>query len=145
MAKMKKAPRAKQAAPGPSRAQQVLRETWASASQALSTAEAEVEKQVKRLLRKNKLNVDDASEMLRGLRARLDKQRKKGMREVEARLEELQARVKKESRSVAQSADEAVQRTLAALNIPSRREVGELTRKIEELSKKIDGLRRKRK
>ncbi len=39
-------------------------------------------------------------------------------------------------------ADEAVQGALAALNIPSRREVHELTRRVEELSRKIDGFRR---
>jgi len=35
-----------------------------------------------------------------------------------------------------------VQGALAALNIPSRREVHELTRRVEELSRKIDGFRR---
>jgi len=38
--------------------------------------------------------------------------------------------------------DDAVRRTLAALNIPSRNEVQELTRRVEELSRKIDRFRR---
>jgi len=35
-----------------------------------------------------------------------------------------------------------VQRALAAFNIPSRSEVGDLTHKVEELSRKIDALKR---
>jgi polyhydroxyalkanoate synthesis regulator phasin len=38
--------------------------------------------------------------------------------------------------------DGAVRRTLAALNIPSRHEVHELTRRVEELSRRIDRFRR---
>jgi polyhydroxyalkanoate synthesis regulator phasin len=38
--------------------------------------------------------------------------------------------------------DEAVQRTLAALNIPSRQEVHELTRRVEDLSRRVGGFRR---
>jgi glutathione S-transferase len=36
----------------------------------------------------------------------------------------------------------AVQGTLAALNIPSRQEIHDLTRRVEELTRKIEGLRR---
>ena len=74
---------------------------------------------------------------------RIDKQRKKGIKQLEARMKTLQARVKKERHHVAKLAAEGVQSALAALNIPSRREVSELTRKVDELSKKIDRLRRK--
>ena len=38
--------------------------------------------------------------------------------------------------------DDAVQRALAALNIPSRQEVQTLTRKVAQLSRKIDRLER---
>jgi hypothetical protein len=38
--------------------------------------------------------------------------------------------------------DDAMLATLAALNIPSRREVSELTGKVETLSRKIDSFRR---
>ena len=100
--KMKATQAAKTSASGASRAQQALREAWAS----------------------------------------VVKERKRGMQELEARLKELQARVKKEGRNVAKLADEAVQSGLAALNIPSRSEVAELTRKVEELSKRVGTLRR---
>jgi hypothetical protein len=36
-----------------------------------------------------------------------------------------------------------VHRALVAFNIPSRQEVGELTRKVDELSRKIDSFRAK--
>lgn len=127
---------------GSSRAQQVLREGWKGALGALSKAEAEVETQVRRLLRNNKINVEDAAELLREFRKSVDKERKRGMKELEGRLEELRERVRKEGRNVAKMADEAVQSGLAALNIPSRREVALLTRRVEELSRRIGTLRR---
>lgn len=146
MAKKRTVPRAKRAtaaAAGSSRAQQVLREGWRSALGALSKAEAKVETQVRTLLRNNKINVDDAAELLREFRISVDKERKRGMQELEARLGELRQRVKKEGRNVAKMADDAVQSGLAALNIPSRREVALLTRRVEELSKRIGTLRRR--
>jgi hypothetical protein len=36
-----------------------------------------------------------------------------------------------------------VKRTLAALNIPSRREIQDLTHRVEELSRRIDRFRRR--
>jgi polyhydroxyalkanoate synthesis regulator phasin len=142
MAKKMKAPRAHKAhkqVKATSRARKMLRDTV----DALTSAEQEVERQVKSLLKKNKINMDEAAEMLKQFRSRVDKERKKGARELEARLKALQARVKKERHHVAKLAAEGVQSALAALNIPSRREVSELTHKVDELSKKIDRLRRK--
>ena len=72
---------------------------------------------------------------------RLERERQKAMKQVEGRLAVLQTRAKKERRAVSRMVDEAVQRALAALNIPSRQEVQELTRRVEELSRKIDGFR----
>ena len=54
----------------------------------------------------------------------------------------LQTRARKERRALARMVDDAVQRTLAALNIPSRQEVHQLTRRVEELSRKVDRFRR---
>jgi polyhydroxyalkanoate synthesis regulator phasin len=64
------------------------------------------------------------------------------VKQFEARLALLQARARKERRAFTRAVEDAVQRTLAALNIPSRREVHELTRRIEELSRRIDRFRR---
>lgn len=131
-------------ASGVSRAQKALREAWDNTLQGLTRAEAEIEKQVRALLKKNKINVDDAAEMLKKLRSSAEKERTRGMKELEARLKLLQARVKKEGVNVAKMAEEAVQSALAALNIPSRREVAELTRKVEQLSRRLGALGRGR-
>ena len=142
----KKKPSRKKTTAVPTRAAQAqtaLRETWASTTRALSAAEAEVQKQVKSLLKRNKLSVDDATTLLRQFQARVAKERAKRMQELEARARAVQSRVRRESRNAGRFVAEAVQSTLAALNIPSRKEVAELTRKVDALSKKIDKLRKK--
>jgi hypothetical protein len=65
------------------------------------------------------------------------------MKDFEAGASAVQSRVRSESRNAGRFVAEAVQATLAALNIPSRKEVAELTRKVDTLSKKIDKLRKK--
>jgi polyhydroxyalkanoate synthesis regulator phasin len=142
--KRRRTRRAKPAPPPPS-AQQVLREGWRGALDALGRAEAEVEARVKQLLRKNRINVEDAAELLREFRKGVEKERGRGMRELEARLGELRQRLGREGRNVAKAVDEAVQSGMAALNIPSRREVALLTKKVDELSRRIASLRRNRK
>ena len=74
--------------------------------------------------------------------ALVSRERKKAARQLEARLADLQARARKERQVVARMANEAAQSALAAFNIPSRREVQELTRKVAQLSRKIDSFRR---
>lgn len=129
----------KRQARGPAKAADVLRERWDKALAALTAAEAEVEKQVRALLRKNKVGTREARETLQKVRARFEKERRKAQREWSARLSEAQARLHKERRALGHFVDEAVRGTLVALNIPSRREVADLTRKVEQLSRKIDG------
>ncbi len=65
------------------------------------------------------------------------------MKQVEGRLAVLQTRARKEGRVVGRAVDDAVKRTLAALNLPSRQEIHDLTRRVEELSQKIDRFRRR--
>lgn len=141
--KSMKAPRIHKQATASARAQQALRTTWNNTVDTLTSAEQQVEKQVKGLLKKNTLNVGEAADRLKHLQARVEKERKKGLKQFEARFKSLQARAKKERHNVAKLASEAVQSTLAALNIPSRHEVAELTRKVDELSRRIDRLRKK--
>jgi polyhydroxyalkanoate synthesis regulator phasin len=119
-----------------------IRETWDSTLAALTAAEQEVERQVKALLKKNKIGTKDAATALKDLGNRFDQERKKAARELEGRLGELQARIEKERKGLGRRMDEAVHGTLASLNIPSRKEIGELTRKVDELSRKIDGFRK---
>lgn len=124
--------------------QEAVRETWKQALHALATAEAEVEKQVKALLKRRRIAAPDAARLVKGLRARLGRERKVAMKRVEERMAAFRNAVDRERKVVGKTMDRAVHRTLAALDIPSRREVAELTRKIDDLSKKIDGFRRRR-
>jgi polyhydroxyalkanoate synthesis regulator phasin len=119
-----------------------IKETWDSTLAALTAAEQEVERQIKALLKRNKIGTQDAATALKDLGARFDQERKKAARELEGRLGELQSRIETERRSLGRRMDEAVHGTLASLNIPSRKEIGELTRKVDELSRKIDGFRK---
>jgi polyhydroxyalkanoate synthesis regulator phasin len=64
------------------------------------------------------------------------------MKQVEGRLAGLQSRARKERRVLTRAVEDAVQRALAALNIPTRHEVHALTRRVTELSRKIDRFRR---
>jgi poly(hydroxyalkanoate) granule-associated protein len=122
---------------------QGIREAWEAGIESLATAESEIEKQVRRLIKKNKLSAKDARTLLRGLGTQLAAQRKRAGKELDARLKTLQARVKKERKSLSRVVDDAVRSALAAFNIPSRREVADLTRRVEELSRKIDAFRRR--
>jgi len=72
------------------------------------------------------------------IRRRLDTEGRKAYRELEVRLAELQRRLGRDKDNLGRRVDEAVRGTLARLNIPNRREIAELTRKVDELSGKID-------
>ena len=120
----------------------VLRDTWAQTLKALNSAEQEMEKQVRHLMKRNKIDPKEAQAKLRHLGARLQRERKRALAQLETRLKTLQTRVKKERKAAGKAVDEAVERALAAFNIPSRHEVAELTRKVDALSARIDRLRR---
>jgi hypothetical protein len=140
-AKKKPARRATAAAPA-RRGRSRIQKTWNNTQAALSSAEATVEKRVKALVKRSGVDTRQAAATLNAWRTRLEKERKKALKQVEGRLAVLQTRAKKERRALSRNVDDAVQRTLAALNIPSRHEVQELTRRVEELSRKIDRFRR---
>ena len=117
----------------------VLRETWEATIKSLSAAEAELQKQVRALMKGKGLGAE-AADRLRSLGHRLDKERRKLGREIESRVSSLQARMQKERKSMTRALDDTVKSALAAMNIPSRHEIHELTRKVDELSRKIDGM-----
>ncbi len=119
-----------------------IRMAWTGAVAALGSAQANLEAEVHKLLRRNKISTKDAATMLKDVRALAERERKKAARELRARAAELQARVRKERKLAARALDDAVRSALAALNIPSRAEVANLTRKVEELTKRVG--RRKR-
>ena len=116
--------------------------TWDDTRDALGAAEATVQKKVRALVKKSGVDTKRAAELLQAWRDRAEKERRHAKKRVEAQIATLQARAKKERRAVSRMVDDAVQSALAALNIPSRHEVHELTRRVEELSRKIDGFRR---
>jgi polyhydroxyalkanoate synthesis regulator phasin len=119
-----------------------LQQTWKETQAALTSAEGKVEKRVRELVKRSGVDTRQATKTLKAWRGRLDRETKKAVKEVEGRLSTLQVRARKERRALARMVDDTVQRTLAALNIPSRQEVHELTRRVEELSRKVGGFRR---
>jgi hypothetical protein len=119
-----------------------IRETWAATVQALTSAEAEAEKQLRLLLARKGIKPADARAALASFRSRVQKERRKATRELGTRFTALQGRLRAERKHLGRAVGETVKGTLVALNIPSRREVAELTRKVDELSKKIDTFRR---
>lgn len=119
-----------------------LRRTWATTVEAITAAESDMEKQVKSLLKRNKISTKDASAMFKDLSALVGRERKKALREFESRLSAIQTRALKQRKVVGRAVDEALQSALASFNIPTRQEVHELTRKVDELSRKIDRFKR---
>jgi hypothetical protein len=119
----------------------LLRDRFQTAVQALSAAETQIGRQIQALMKEKHLTGKDASAALRDVRKRLEKERKKAARNVETTLAGLQARLVKEGQAFRRSSEEAMQRTLGALNVPSRQDISRLTRKVDELSKKIDRMR----
>jgi polyhydroxyalkanoate synthesis regulator phasin len=129
-------------APDPKTASARLRDTWYATLGALTSAEENLEKQIRRLLKRNKVTTSDASAMLKDIGALIGRERRKALKDLDSRLKALQARVRKERKVVSRTVNDAVQAALAAVNIPSRHEVHELTRKVDELSRKIDRFKR---
>jgi polyhydroxyalkanoate synthesis regulator phasin len=125
------------------RAKSGLERTWRDTRAALSSAQGKVEKRVHDLVRRSGVDPRQARKALEAWRQRIDRQGRRAMRQFEGRLAVLQTRARKESRMVGRAVDDAVKRTLAALNMPSRQEIQDLTHRVEELSHKIDRVRRR--
>ena len=101
-----------------------LRETWTATREALISAERRMEKQA------------------REWRTRAERERRKAVAGIEARVQTLQARLQRERKAFGRTARDTVQSTLVALNIPSREEIAELTRRVEKLSRRLDSRKR---
>jgi ubiquinone biosynthesis protein UbiJ len=115
---------------------------WVGAVKAVSTAQANLAREVKKLLQRNRISTKDAASALRDVRALAQREQRKAVKELRARATELQARIHKERRVAARAIDHGVRSALAALNIPSRAEVTALTHKVDELSKRMQRARR---
>ena len=120
-----------------------LEQTWMGTRAALSSAEAKVQKRVQALVRRSGVDTRQARKALEAWRHRIDRQGRKAMKQFEGGLAVLQTRARRERRVVGRAVDDAVKRTLAALNMPSRQEIHDLTQRVEELSQKIDRFRRR--
>jgi polyhydroxyalkanoate synthesis regulator phasin len=116
--------------------------TWRDARKALRTAEGAVGRRVAAFARSRGIDTRDLAHRAELWRSRIDREGKKARKRALAGLAELQQRAARERTSVAHAADAAVARALAALNIPSRREVQELSRRVERLATRVDALRR---
>lgn len=119
-----------------------LRDTWYATLSALTSAEENLEQQVRLLLKRNKISTKDASGMIDDVRSLIGRERKRALKELEARIGTLQGRVRKERKALSRLVSDTVQGTLSRFNIPSRQEVAELTRKVDQLSRKIDAFPR---
>jgi len=153
MASRKKVPRKKKATKraasrrraGKTPVRESLGSAWRATVNALGSAEAEVERQVRDLIDRNKLHRDDASRVLSRVGARIQRERKKAAKDLESTVKRVRAQLKKDRRTLDGMIQDAVQGTLAAFDIPSRKEVANLTRKVERLSRQIDALPASRK
>jgi len=139
----KKSAKSKVKATGRSAAE-LARSAWQQAVEAVVSAEQQAEKQVRQLLKRNKLGGKEAAQVVADLKGRFERERKKASKGLDSQLKALQARIQRERASAGKRVGQAVQHTLASLNIPSRREISDLTRKVEELSRKIDALKRRK-
>jgi len=119
-----------------------LETTWRDARKALRSAEGVVGRRVAAFARSRGIDTKELAHRAELWRSRIDREGKKARKRALAGLAELQQRAARERTSVAHAADAAVARALAALNIPSRREVQELSRRVERLATRVDALRR---
>lgn len=119
-----------------------LERTWTDTRSALRSAEARVGRKVAELVEQSGLPTHEVLRRAEAWRARLGQEGRKVRKRALARLAELQQRARRDGRSLSRGVDDAVARALAALNIPTRQEVQELSRRVERLSARVDRLRR---
>lgn len=124
------------------RATSRLGTTWRDAQKALRSAEGVVGRRVAAFARSRGIDTKELAHRAELWRSRIDREGKKARKRALAGLAELQQRALRERKSLAHAADDAVARALAALNIPTRREVQELSRRVERLATRVDALRR---
>jgi poly(hydroxyalkanoate) granule-associated protein len=115
-----------------------LEHTWTQVQASLAEVEARLEKEVRTLADRLGIDTRQAAKHVKEWNRRLDREVQKASRQIDTGLGDLRKTVKKEQRALSGMVDDAVERALATLNIPTRREVQTLTRKVHQLSRKID-------
>ena len=118
-----------------------LEKTWNDTRRALRSAELTVGKRVAALVQKSGLEPREVMRQAELWRGRLDREGRKARKRIEARLVQLKQRATRDRRSLTKSVDDAVALALGALNIPTRREVQQLQRRVEELKARVERLR----
>jgi hypothetical protein len=116
--------------------------SWKDTRRALVSAEQRVSRKVAQLVQQSGLPTREVVKRAEALRTRLGQQGRQARKLALARLAALQQRARRDGRFLGRSIDDAVARALAALNIPTRQEVQELSRRVERLSARVDKLRR---
>ncbi|MEW6369128.1 MAG: phasin family protein [Acidobacteriota bacterium] len=94
----------------------VVRDLWLATLGAFSLAEEEVNKFVKRLVDRGSISQDEGKKII----------------------QEMKNKVKKNRSDFTKLIEDGVSTALEKLNIPSKEEVVELTKKVDELTRKID-------
>ncbi len=122
----------------PSRLESATRTAKNAARAAVHTAEGAIHQ-----LRSNLSHVD-ARKAIASIGRAVIAERRSALKRIDAGLTLIQERVEKERKTVSRVAEETARRTLAALNIPSRREIATLTRKVDELSRRIGAQKKTR-
>jgi polyhydroxyalkanoate synthesis regulator phasin len=122
----------------PSRLESATRTAKNAARSAVHTAEGALHH-----LRSNLSHVD-ARKAIASIGRAVIAERRSALKRIDTGLTLIQERVEKERKTVSRVAEATVRRTLAALNIPSRREIATLTRKVDELSRRIGAQKQKK-
>jgi poly(hydroxyalkanoate) granule-associated protein len=100
--------------------------------------ESRFEKDVRAFAARLGIDTREAAKLMREWNRRLERELHKASRQIDSGVAEVQKTVKKEQRALGRMIEDAVQRALASLNIPTRQEVQALTRKVHQLSRKVD-------
>lgn len=135
-------PRRKNRNPRAARARRPrLASAWGETRRALRSAEATVGRRVSKLVERSGLEPKAVRRTAELWRARIEREGKKARKRVEAGLVELRQRARHDRRTLVRSVDDAVARALGVLNIPTRHEVQQLSRRVEQLARRIGALR----
>jgi hypothetical protein len=135
MPRSRRAARPSRASADPTRAR--FAATWRNARRALASAEARLEPALKTLIGRAAIDLRQAAETLNGWRGRVREERRTAFQQLEQGLSRLQSRARKERHALAGTVANAVRGTLVRLDIPTRRELVALTRKVDELSARL--------
>lgn len=139
----KKKSRKKSPASVASRTVSALKDNLSGAVKELRSVDATVGKRIRRLAGERRAAAKEAVNAVAGLRKTIENERRAALKRIDSALKAVQDRVRREGKNASRLAEDAVRRALSALNIPSRREIIDLTRKVDELSRRIASQKRR--